>query len=222
MMFPPQYRGNMMSRFAMGLRALSLLGWALLLSGCTGRETPVLAPAAGQTTASGLVVEPREQRLAGPPIRIAMSAAFVSESGVGVYAKLADWLSGQLGRQVEFVSGLSYGTLSEMSDDGAVEVAFICGYPYVLKRIASKDRDRIFQVFERAVRGTNISGFGLGLYVTRQIVQAHGGSIQVEDTPGGGTTFVVELPVDSGSPTGPAGPRRQPGLESSEETQATC
>jgi len=88
--------------------------------------------------------------------------------------------------------------------------------------IAPKDRERIFQVFERAVRGTNISGFGLGLYVTRQIVQAHGGSIQVEDTPGGGTTFVVELPVDPESPTEPVGTRRQPGLEASAESQALC
>jgi PAS domain S-box-containing protein len=88
--------------------------------------------------------------------------------------------------------------------------------------IAPKDRERIFQVFERAVRGTNISGFGLGLYVTRQIVQAHGGSIQVEDTPGGGTTFVVELPVDPESPTKTAGRRYPPGLDSGEESQATC
>ncbi|MFP2910392.1 ATP-binding protein, partial [Pyxidicoccus sp. 3LFB2] len=88
--------------------------------------------------------------------------------------------------------------------------------------IAPKDRERIFQVFERAVRGTNISGFGLGLYVTRQIVQAHGGSIQVEDTPGGGTTFVVELPVDPESPPAPPGRLRQPGLESGEESHALC
>jgi PAS domain S-box-containing protein len=88
--------------------------------------------------------------------------------------------------------------------------------------IAPKDRERIFQVFERAVRGTNISGFGLGLYVTRQIVQAHGGSIQVEDTPGGGTTFVVELPVDPESPTEQTGGRRRQDLDSGEESQAMC
>ncbi|MCP3138216.1 ATP-binding protein [Pyxidicoccus xibeiensis] len=88
--------------------------------------------------------------------------------------------------------------------------------------IAPKDRERIFQVFERAVRGTNISGFGLGLYVTRQIVQAHGGTIQVEDTPGGGTTFVVELPVDPESPAEPVGTRHPPGLEAGAESQAMC
>ncbi|NMO14260.1 PhnD/SsuA/transferrin family substrate-binding protein [Pyxidicoccus fallax] len=122
-----------MSRFVMGLLALSLLGGALLLPGCIGGESSNRPPAAEQTAASVLKPEPPEQRLPGPPIRIAMSAAFVSESGIGVYAKLADWLARQLGQQVELVSGFSYGTINEMIDDGAVEVGFICGYPYVLK-----------------------------------------------------------------------------------------
>jgi phosphonate transport system substrate-binding protein len=123
----------MMSRFRWGTLALGLLGMALLLPGCTGRDEPALSPAAVQTTASVQEVGPLERRLPGPPIRIAMSAAFVSEEGIGVYSKLADWLARQLGRQVEFVSGFSYGTIDEMIDDGAVDVAFICGYPYVLK-----------------------------------------------------------------------------------------
>ncbi len=122
-----------MSRFVMGLLVLSLLGGALLLPGCTGREASDLPPAAEQTTAAVTKPESREQRHPGPPLRIAMSAAFVSESGVGVYAKLADWLARQLDQQVEFVSGFSYGTIDEMLDDGAVDVGFICGYPYVLE-----------------------------------------------------------------------------------------
>ncbi len=76
-----------MSRLVMGTLVLSLLGFALLLPGCTGREDPGVRPAAaGQTAASVLEAEPREQRLPGPPIRIAMSAAFVSVSGIGIYS----------------------------------------------------------------------------------------------------------------------------------------
>jgi phosphonate transport system substrate-binding protein len=66
------------------------------------------------------------------PIRIAMSAAFVSEKGVGVYDKMCLYVSRQIGRPCEFVTGLSYSTIDEMLKTGAVDMAFVCGLPYVL------------------------------------------------------------------------------------------
>ncbi len=54
----------------------------------------------------------------------------------------------------------------------------------------------IFDRFERAGRERSHAGLGLGLYITRQIVQAHGGVIQVSSTPGVGSTFTVELPLE--------------------------
>jgi signal transduction histidine kinase len=56
--------------------------------------------------------------------------------------------------------------------------------------------ERIFERFERAV-SLNYGGLGLGLYITKQIVLAHGGSIRVESAPGAGSTFVVEIPRGS-------------------------
>lgn len=60
--------------------------------------------------------------------------------------------------------------------------------------VAREDRERIFGQFERAAPAQHFGGLGLGLYVAHQIVEAHGGTIGVDDTPGGGATFTVSLP----------------------------
>ncbi len=54
--------------------------------------------------------------------------------------------------------------------------------------------DRIFQPFERAVSIRNYGGLGLGLFITRTIVEGLGGTIRVDSTPKRGSTFTVELP----------------------------
>lgn len=53
--------------------------------------------------------------------------------------------------------------------------------------------DRLFEKFTRG--GSAVQGTGLGLYVARQIVDAHGGRIWVENAPGTGATFRVALPL---------------------------
>lgn len=62
--------------------------------------------------------------------------------------------------------------------------------------ISAGDQKRIFQVFERAVSKDEVSGLGLGLYIARRIVEAHGGTIRVESEIGKGATFTVELPFE--------------------------
>ncbi len=61
--------------------------------------------------------------------------------------------------------------------------------------IGPEDLERIFGRFERAVKGTNISGLGLGLYIVKQIVDAHGGKVQVQSALNEGSTFEVQLPA---------------------------
>jgi PAS domain S-box-containing protein len=60
--------------------------------------------------------------------------------------------------------------------------------------IAVEMQERIFERFERAVPASNYGGLGLGLYIARRIVEAHGGSISVVSQEGQGATFTVELP----------------------------
>jgi PAS domain S-box-containing protein len=62
--------------------------------------------------------------------------------------------------------------------------------------IAADDLPHIFQRFYRAsTLDRSISGFGIGLYLTKELVQGHGGRIWVETTKGQGSTFFVALPL---------------------------
>ena len=60
--------------------------------------------------------------------------------------------------------------------------------------VAPEHQARIFERFERAVSERNYGGLGLGLYITRTIVEALGGTIRVQSVPGQGACFTVELP----------------------------
>jgi signal transduction histidine kinase len=54
---------------------------------------------------------------------------------------------------------------------------------------------KIFDKFERAVSARHFGGLGLGLFIARQIVESHGGTIRAASEPGQGATFIVELPL---------------------------
>jgi signal transduction histidine kinase len=62
--------------------------------------------------------------------------------------------------------------------------------------IPDQDHERIFQRFQQVHANDQVKGFGLGLYVCRQIVELHGGVIQVESA-GNGTRFIVTLPIEA-------------------------
>ncbi|MCX5208151.1 DUF4118 domain-containing protein [Kitasatospora sp. NBC_00240] len=69
--------------------------------------------------------------------------------------------------------------------------------------IAPEDRDRVFLPFQRLGDTDNTTGVGLGLALSRGLAEAMGGTLDVEDTPGGGTTMLLTLPA--------AGPGPAPG-----------
>jgi signal transduction histidine kinase len=76
--------------------------------------------------------------------------------------------------------------------------------------VAEGDQRHIFERFERAVSSQNYGGLGLGLYIVKRIVEAHGGTVRVESAPGEGAVFLVDLPrqpavaMPAAEPVGPA------------------
>ena len=66
--------------------------------------------------------------------------------------------------------------------------------------IAVTDLPRIFGRFERAAPIRNYGGLGLGLYLIREIVDAHGGRVMAENAEGGGALFRVHLPLAAPPP----------------------
>lgn len=60
--------------------------------------------------------------------------------------------------------------------------------------IPKSDQDKIFKRYERGLLAREVSGLGLGLFISKQIIDAHGGSIWVESEVNQGATFIVDLP----------------------------
>ena len=65
--------------------------------------------------------------------------------------------------------------------------------------IAPERRDAIFQPFQRFGDTDNTTGLGLGLALSRGFTEGMGGSLTPEDTPGGGLTMVISLPLAAGT-----------------------
>jgi signal transduction histidine kinase len=64
--------------------------------------------------------------------------------------------------------------------------------------IAFDDQSRLFRRFARLpVNGLRAGGLGLGLYITREIIEAHGGTIRLDSRPGQGAAFTCLLPRDA-------------------------
>jgi two-component system OmpR family sensor kinase len=61
--------------------------------------------------------------------------------------------------------------------------------------ISAENKNRIFQQFERLMTDHSTTGFGLGLWVVGQLVDAMGGRVEIDGRPGQGSTFTVRLPL---------------------------
>jgi signal transduction histidine kinase len=107
-------------------------------------------------------------------------------------------------RLEQVISNLVSNAVKYSPQGGLVEVVVMCEDERAILEVVDRgmgvpesERDRLFAPFSRAPSAveSGVSGTGLGLYISRRIVEAHGGSIELRDTPGGGATFRVTLPV---------------------------
>ncbi|HZU82257.1 MAG TPA: PAS domain-containing sensor histidine kinase [Polyangiaceae bacterium] len=164
-------------------------------------------------------------RVTGGPVRAAVEDVDAVEIARGVAEQLAEqareagselrfggdpgpirgrWDAASLERVVRNLlsNALKYGR------GNPIEVAVHAGDPVRIVvsdhgiGISAEDQARIFERFERAVSVRQFGGFGLGLWITRQLVEGLGGRVHVESRLGRGSTFTVELPrapsIDAG------------------------
>jgi signal transduction histidine kinase len=110
------------------------------------------------------------------------------------------------GRMFQLVDNLVSNAIKFTPEGGDVRVSVTPVNGFVQLEVAdtgigieSQEQERLFERFFRASTASahQIPGTGLGLYITRAIVEAHGGSIAVRSDPGEGTSFSVELPAGS-------------------------
>jgi signal transduction histidine kinase len=74
--------------------------------------------------------------------------------------------------------------------------------------IAPEDQGRLFERFERVRLDRDVTGYGVGLWIVRRVLDAHGGSVTVESKLGEGSSFTVQLPSHNPD-TQPGRPREK-------------
>jgi signal transduction histidine kinase/DNA-binding NarL/FixJ family response regulator len=130
-------------------------------------------------------------------LRLSWSAAPGLPAGLADHDRMLQVLSNLLGNAVKFSPpGAEVELRAEPQGDEVVFTVRDGG-----RGIAAEDLPRIFDRFWQGAASRG--GAGLGLAITRGIVESHGGHIRVESTLGAGSTFTVSIPASADAPAEP-------------------
>ncbi|HET7784757.1 MAG TPA: ATP-binding protein [Myxococcales bacterium] len=152
-----------------------------------GKLVLEVAPADLSELVSDVVGRFRSQLEAvGSPVRLDLAPGLGGEWDV---YRVEQAITNVVTNAIRHAPGTAIEVSTERSGDRAVLVVRDHG-----PGIAPPDRERIFMRFERAA-GKDVSGLGLGLFIAREILEGHGGSIRADEAAGGGARFVIELPL---------------------------
>jgi len=155
--------------------------------------------------AGKLTLEPEDTDL---PVFVDRFVRTFGEEAARVRARPApggpDWMLVDQRRLAQILTNLVHNALKFSPEDAPVDLFWDTSAEgtvsfHVRDRgagIPPDERDRIFERFHQSENSiAHTQGFGLGLYITRQLTEAMGGWIQVRSAEGGGTTFSVTLPA---------------------------
>jgi signal transduction histidine kinase len=124
-------------------------------------------------------------------VRIALSADLDVDTVKGDERRIRQVIFNLLSNAVKFTPAGGAVAVKAAQVDGEVQVSVADTGP----GIASEDCERIFEEFQQTEAGIEQhEGTGLGLALSKRLVELHGGRIWVESEPGKGSTFVFTLP----------------------------
>ena len=133
------------------------------------------------------------------------TAAFQSQAdsaGVTLTIETGDdlpWLELDPGRIRQVLSNLLANALRYTPAGGEVSVIYTQDEGHALIEVHDTGpgipAEELAHIFERFYKSTDSGGMGLGLAIAKHLVEAHGGTLTAESTPGQGTSMLISLPA---------------------------